>query len=345
MSGPGTGKTIPPEELQSIGRILLIQYKPFGDVLLNTGYMPELRRHFPEARIDFLVQEPYRTVLVDNPWLDDLLPMRKLKRDTIPYLRERLRVVRMVRSRGYHVVVDMLRGPGSAQITLFSGARYRLGWRLRRWNWVYNYQVKRDNQRYYARSKFDLLAPLGIREVPHGLYYRVRPESQEYVGRWLRREGLDHGRMVTISPASPLARKQWRPECFSKLGDMIVRRLERPVVLLWGPGERELSELVAEGMETRPYLAPPTSFNQAGAMLRRSAAYAGNDGGINHLAVAMETPSVAVFGPTSNPRKWTAWHLPRHAFLRNWEHHDPTDTTFGVAPEEVLEKLAEVLEA
>jgi ADP-heptose:LPS heptosyltransferase len=98
-------------------------------------------------------------------------------------------------------------------------------------------------------------------------------------------------------------------------------------------------------MRADPLLAPPTSFNEAGALLRRSAAYVGNDGGINHLAVAMETPSVAVFGPTSNPRKWTAWHLPRHTFLRNWEHRDPADRTFGIDADEVMEKLAEVMRA
>lgn len=343
MSRESDGGVLSPTELESVERILLIQYKPFGDVLLNTGYLPELRSHFPEAGIDFLVQRPYRTILEDNPHLDELLLMRKLKRDTLPYLLERLRVVRMVRRRCYDVVVDMLRGPGSAQITLFSGARFRLGWQLRRWNWVYNYRVKRDNQRYYSRSKFDLLAPLGIEEVPHGLYYRIRPEAQKYVDRWMREADLDEGGFITISPASPVAAKQWSPECFARLGDLIEGELGVPLVLLWGPGERELCQRIEALMEATPLIAPPTTFNQAGALLRRSKAYAGNDGGINHLAVAMETPSVAVFGPTSNPRKWTAWHLPRHTFLRDWKNRNREDATFGIAPEQVLKKLREVL--
>ena len=54
-------------QLKEIHKILIIQQKPFGDILLNTGYLPELRRHFPQAQIDFLIQRPYLTVLEDNP--------------------------------------------------------------------------------------------------------------------------------------------------------------------------------------------------------------------------------------------------------------------------------------
>ncbi|MBU1874166.1 hypothetical protein KJ688_10650, partial [bacterium] len=104
-------------DLASIRKILIIQYKPFGDVLLNTGYLPTLRNQFPNAQIDYLVQKPYKTVLEDNPNINKLLLMEKKKKKTFSYFAERLRIIHLVRKERYDVIVDQLRGPGSAQIT------------------------------------------------------------------------------------------------------------------------------------------------------------------------------------------------------------------------------------
>lgn len=337
----GIPKTIPPEALQKIKKILLIQFKPFGDVLLNTGYMPTLRRHFPRARIDYLVMRPYRIILEDNPWLDHLIIMEKKKKHSLDYYAERLRIILLVRKQKYDVVVDQLRGTGSAQITLLSGAPYRLGWQQKRWRWVYNYRIVRDNLRYYSRSKFDLLNPLGITEQEHNTYYRIRPESVQYIDRWIRRRQLENEKLVVISPASPVAAKQWSSSHFAQLADLILSQTEYKVILLWGPGEKELSQSIAAQMKNTPIIAPPTNFNQAGALLQKSEMYIGNDGGINHLAVALETPSIAIFGPRSNPKKWVAWHKKIHLYLRDWDFKDRTDNRFNIAPQAVFAKFRE----
>lgn len=342
MKNPETaGNSIPPEAIKQIKKILLIQYKPFGDVLLNTGYMPTLRRHFPKAKIDFLVMRPYKTILEDNPWLDRLIIMEKKKKYSLAYYVERLRIMRLVRKEKYDLIVDQLRGTGSVQITLFSGARYRLGWLQKRWNWVYNYRVQRDNFRYYSRAKFDLLNPLGIEEEEHNTYYYIKPESVDYIQRWIDRKNLENEKLVVISPASPVPAKQWSPACFARLADLIVSDTAFKVILLWGPGEKQLSQSIAARMKHKSVIAPPTTFNQAGALLKRAAMYIGNDGGINHLAVAMETPSIAIFGPISNPKKWVAWHKPQHMYLRDWNFRDRRDNSFNILPEQVFGKFKE----
>jgi len=341
LKNPETaGKSIPPEAIKQIKNILLIQYKPFGDVLLNTGYLPALRKRFPGARIDFLVQRPYLTLLKDNPNLDDLIIMEKRK--GIQYYLERLRIIREVRKRKYDLIIDQLRGTGSAQITLFSGVSFRLGWRLKRWNWVYNYTVPREHIRYYGLMKFDLLKPLEITEdQTANLFYHVEADSFRYIGEWLRQNGLTGQKLVVISPGTPVRRKQWSLESFAQLSDLILTRTDFKVILLWGPGERGDVEFIAGKMSEKPIIAPPTTFNQAGALLKHAAMYIGNDGGINHLAVAMETPSIAIFGPTSNPKKWVAWHKPQHMYLRDWDFKDRKDNSFNISPEQVYGKLKE----
>jgi ADP-heptose:LPS heptosyltransferase len=333
-------KYISEEAQKQIKKILIIQYKPFGDILLNTGYMPALRRKFPDAQIDYLIQKPYKTLLEDNPDLDNLVLMQKKK--GIAYYLERWRIIIVVRRRKYDVIIDQLRGTGSAQITMFSGAKYRIGWKLKRWNWVYNFQRKRTNDRYYSLMKFHLLEPLGITEQKHELFYSVKDDSQKKIDKWLNDNDLGTKQFIVFSPGTPVLAKQWFEEGFARLGDMIQGNDNIPVVLLWGPGEKNLCERIIERMKTSPILALPTTFNEAAALLKRAKMYISQDGGINHVAIAMKTPSIALFGPHSNPRKWQAWHNPLHPYMRNWDCTSREDRTLGISAEMVYIKFKEI---
>ena len=332
-------KKIRASELKEIRKILIIQYKPFGDILLNTGYLPALRKKFPQAQIDYLIQKPYVTLLEDNPYLDNLLIMQKKKEGSLAYFKERLRIIHLVRKTKYDLVIDQLRSTGSAQITLFSGAPYKLGWRLKRWNWVYNYPVNRDNLRYYSRLKFDVLQPLGIQEEAHNIYYKIKKESYAYIDHWLQAQNLRGEKLVVISPGTPVKRKQWSLEHYARVGDMILTQQGFKLIFLWGPGEEKDVVPIVARMKRKPLVAPPTTFNQAGALLKRAAIYIGNDGGINHLAVAMETPSITIFGPFTNPKKWTAWHKDIHLYLRDENFKDKNDPGFNISPEQVFQKF------
>lgn len=343
-------KKIPKEELKKIKKILIIQNKPFGDILLNTGYMPALRKAFPDAQIDYLIEKPYVTLLEDNPYIDNLVLMRKKKQGTLPYYWERVKVIIKVRKRRYDTIIDQIRGLGAAQIIIFSGARNRLGWNktrpwswLKGYNWVYNYRSARNHYIYYGKAKFLNLRPLGIEEIPHNLYYYIKPKSKEYIENWLSEKNLLNKKKVVFSPITPVLRKQWDLDRFAKVADMIKERTDFEVIILWGPGEKERVEKMVSYMKQKPIVAPKTSFNEAGALLQFSDLYIGIDGGINHLAVAMETPTITIFGPKTDPLKWVAWHLEIHKYLRDTDVSKIIDRTFNITSEMVYEKIEEQL--
>ena len=344
-------KMIPENELSKIKRILIIQYKPFGDILLNTAYMPALRKKFPDATIDYLVQRPYKTLIEDNPNLDNLVIMEKKKGRTLAYYVERIKTIFKVRKLKYDMVIDQIRGPGSAQITMFSGAKYRLGWNktapfswLKGYNWVYNYRAKRNPVIYYAIAKFIPLECLGIKYNNENIFYHIKSESKEYIKNWLIENDLIDKKKVVFSPVTPVLRKQWEFERFAKVADLIKEKSGYEVILLWGPGEQDKVEFMASNMKTKPFMAPKTTFNEAGAMLKEVDVYLGNDGGINHLAVAMDTPTISIFGPKTDPLKWVAWHLDIHKYLSYPYLGKFKDHTFDIEPEEVYEKFVELID-
>jgi len=334
-------KKLTENQIATIKKILIIQYKPFGDILLNTAYLPALRKRFPDAEINFLVQKPYKTLLEDNPILDNLVLMEK-KKGFAQYI-ERIKVIKLVRKSGYDLIIDELRGTGSAQITLFSGAKFRLGWKLKRWNWVYNLQEPRENIRYYGLLKFDSLKPLGIEAEIADTYYKIKEKSQEKIDKWLKEVGLEKKRYIVVSPGTPVLVKQWSLDSYAIVCDRIQRELRIPVVMMWGPGEMKDVDYIMSKMKTKPVVALPTTFNEAAAMLYRSKMFFGNDGGINHVAIAENVPSLAIFGPHSNPKKWQAWHKEQHVYLRNWDCKDKYDRTLGITPEFAFKQFKKLL--
>jgi len=345
------GRTVTASEIESISKILIIQYKPFGDVLLNTAYLPALRARFPHARIDYLVQRPYVTLLENNPHLDNLVIMEKHKKNTREYAVSRLNLIKGIRKTGYDLIIDQARGPGASQISLLSGARYRLGWVktgrlswLKGYNWVYNLKTAKNHHVYSARAKFQMLAPLGIHEEPLNTFYHILPESIRKMDAWLADTGLTEREFAVFSPITPIRSRQWKLERFAATADLINEKLGYQIVLLWGPGELDRVEKMASMMRSAPFVTPATSFNEAGALLRRAKVYLGNNGGVHHLAVAMGTPTLTVFGPGTSPLKWTAWHQPIHSFIISHTRKEYIDGTFGISPEMVLRKLEQLID-
>ena len=331
-------------QIDSIHRILIIQQKPFGDILLNTGYLPELRRHFPEARIDYLIQRPYISVLKDNPHLDNLIIMEKPHGRGPRYYLAQFKAAFRVRNLAYDLIIDQLRGTSSARIVMLSGAPYRLGWIKKRWNILYNIQVPQAEIRYKSFYKFDLLAPLGIKTKDHGLEYKIKKSSLKSIESWLSATGLEPGKFIVISPGTPIRGKQWYLDGYVQVGNRIVNQSDFSLVLLWGPHEKKDSEYIQARMHAKSVLAPPTTFNEAGALLRSAKMLITNDGGINHLAVSQGTPSISIFGPLSSPLKWCAWHRKEYMYLKDWDFRNRSDNTFNVTPDQVFQKFLELLD-
>jgi ADP-heptose:LPS heptosyltransferase len=338
-------------DLKAIERLLLIQIRPFGDVLLNTPYLPALRQQLPDTQIDFLVRHPYQSVLHRNPHIDNVIVFRK--RRGVMDMVEKLHLMMRVRRRQYDLIADHIQGTTSAQIVAMSGSKYRICFRDARWRRFYNCHVSAARDRYSGDLKFDLLAPLGIVPPAGGdgavkrvypFCYHIEPSSRDYVRHWISRQGLAPKQWLVISPGSPRERKKWLAGHFAALADMLIQHTGKPVVLLWGPDEWDDVQKVADQMARTPIMAPPTSYNQAAALLESAAGLVCNDGGLNHLAVAVGTPSLAIFGPT-NPRNWAPAHVAGYASIKAAQPFQKGDNGFGIRPDEAFEKALALLDA
>ena len=329
------------DDLGRLRKILVIQLGPFGDALLTTSYFETLKRRAPEAKLYYLIKQPYDSVIRDHPLIDAIMVIRK--RQGLGYALERLRTLHAIRAEGFDLVIDQQNKPSSQQLTFLSGARYRLGYADARFSWAYNLKAGRGPLRYSGNRKFDILGPLGIEEEDYRLYFPVPAEAGRYIDTWLGGAGLDPGRLVCISPGSPVRKKRWKPESFAGLADSIQSLTDNKVAILWGPREVEDMDTVRTLMCTQPAVAPPTDLHQAAALLKRCRLLVCNDGGLNHIAAAVGTPTLAIFGAT-DPTVWSpASVFDRHHHLYKPGFDSLHDDSFGITPDEVFGRVKEIL--
>lgn len=333
---------MPRIDAERIRRILVIQFRPFGDVFLATSYLGALKKRFPNARIGFFVSAPYDDALKHHPHIDDVIvsPAGGL----LPYLRGRLTTIARVGAARYDIVIDQQNGTGSGIATMLSGAPYRVGWADGKWRIAHNVHAVPTGQSTYSASwNFHLVQPLGVIREPYRLHYAIEQSSREYVDAWLSVNRLAAGDFICLSPGGPVAERLWRGKNYAALADLILERTSYRVVLLWGPRERDTVDRIASAMARQPLIAPSTSLNQAAALLQNSALLVCNNGGMNHLSVAIGVPSLAIFGDTTSihwsPQGVFAGHY--HVAREDWQH--TADDTFGIPPEQAFDTLTRAI--
>ena len=280
-----------------VRRLLLMQLKWMGDVLMTTPAIRAARRAFPEARIDYVTGVEGAAVLEGNPHLDGVIVWRRGLAG--------LRTMAEIARRGYDAVVDFRSTPRDAWYVLASRAPIRIGMRGRGpRNLVYTRQFEwGEGPAYMAARKLQPLRGLGIEpgETPDlALELVIDQGERDWARDLLARHGLlepgpDPAPIVAVSPVTRVHYKQWGPGRWAAVADRIAESGAR-VLVTSGPGELAQARAVVEGMRyPAVYDYGPTSIRQLAALYERCALWVGNDGGAKHIAVAMGTPTVTAF--------------------------------------------------
>lgn len=294
------------------GSILVIQLRQIGDVLLTTPAAEVLRANFPGARIDFLTEPPSDQVLKGNPFLDNVLVYDR---------RHPLRWLRKVRAAKYDMTVDFMSNPRSALLARFSGAALTAGPSHTASSWAYNRKFipEAGTKPYAAFQKIDFLSGLGLKKVfyPYPKVYPA-PEDAAWAESALAGLGLRRKNIIAFSPASRRITRQWPAEHYAALAAAAARKLDVSIIVLWGPGEKDLAEKIAAqagSPDVKP--APETAtLHRLSALLKRTRLLVSNCSGTKHVAQASGVSTLGIYG-SSQPENWTPPADPDHQVVRS----------------------------
>jgi 3-deoxy-D-manno-octulosonic-acid transferase/heptosyltransferase-1 len=294
--------------------ILIVKLSAIGDVVHTLPALNALRRHYPQARISWLVEEAAAGLLEGHRALDQILVSRRkswVKGLGTPqrrrHLRELLAFVRRLRSQRYDVVLDFQASlKGAALIALVRGSRkigFDRGLEHQEFSyWVLNERIPAVSMEIHALDRgLLLLRKLGIKCETVEYRLPITRAHHECADRLLSVYGLPTQRgFVAVNPMAKWETKLWDQEKFALVADRLQSRYQLAVVF-------------TGGLEDRPYIASimarmtTAAINSAGrtdlltlaALLQRAELMITTDTGPMHIAAAVGTPTVALFGPTA----------------------------------------------
>jgi ADP-heptose:LPS heptosyltransferase len=107
-----------------------------------------------------------------------------------------------------------------------------------------------------------------------------------------------HDTLIALNPGASRENKQWPVPHMRALAERLGAEPGARVLLLWGPDEIHMARQIRDGLSVRAILAPPTDLDELAALLRRAALLVANDTGPLHLAAALGTPCLGLYGPT-----------------------------------------------
>lgn len=295
-------------------RVLLVRLSAIGDVLHGLPVACQLREAWPRAFIAWVVEGRSAELLAGHPALDAVIdvPRGWLQRPaSVLDLRRRLRALRC------NLAIDLQGLTKSAIAARLSGARTRIGFAGRDGRelsrWLNNVRIQPSATHVVDRN-LELLRPLGIRPQSEKLTatvnsFRLPERAQDastamdiiYAGQLLPR-------FVLINPGAGWPSKLWPPGCFAAVARHLGRR-GLPSLVVWsGAKEHDLAAEIVSAAEGAAHLAPQTSLCELAALARRAALCLSSDTGPLHLAAAVGTPCVGLFGPMPAERNGPYGH-------------------------------------
>lgn len=296
-------------------RILIVRPSALGDVARTVPLLASLRRAFPEARIDWMVNAGFADAVAHHPDLDQVVefPRDRLTRFglSVPATREGFALRRRLRQVHYDIAIDAQGLFRSGLLTWLTAAPRRLGLADAREGAAFAY-TERVMVPAHAVHTVDrtlhLVTALGHEPVRDMRLY-VGPDDQAWLEGALTEHQLTADQYVCVAPTTRWRSKCWPLERYSTL----IRRLlteagvER-VVILAGPDERDQVQTMLHNLAQNRrkgdapvadrVVAPPTTVGQMMALLSRCRLLIANDSAALHVAVGLDRPVVGIFGPT-----------------------------------------------
>lgn len=287
-------------------RVLVIQLRRLGDVVLTTPLVEDLHSAFPDAAIDFLVGARAAPLL-----------------DGLPNLHERIvydparagAMRRLVRAHAYDWIIDVQSNPRTALLTLLSGARVRVGWRVTGWGSAYTHRLARSGRppEYVVRERQRLLELVGVPVSPRTARLGVSTAERAAAESALRALGAPEGkpRAAMVLSAGESA-KEWSVERFADVATALEAGGTVPV-LLPAPGDeakvaafraRTAAGIIADAQALRPCMA----------LMASCSVLLSADTGPAHMAMALGVPTVTIYGP----RPPVLWNPGRADTLALW---------------------------
>jgi len=298
---------------KQVRRLLIIRPGGMGDMILLLPVIRLLKEKYPQAMIDIVCEK--RNV--------DVLKLAGMAASALIYDANPLGFLCRLRSRSYDVAIDTEQFHHfSAIFALLSKSPVRIGFKINpRRNPLYTHLVNYSPDGHEGDQFMRLIEPLGIVNTCYDVdeaLPSLKPEMPQTMFDEIKQATGTAG-FAVVHAGSSSKHKLWRTENYVKLAELLKNNRDLGMVLIGGAGDRNVSAEIAKDTLKADYkaisVAGKFNLEATAAAIKQSRVFIGTDSGLAHLAVALGTPTVVLFGPSDHQKWGTDSHT--HAVVRS----------------------------
>jgi heptosyltransferase III len=304
-------------------RILVIKLKQPGDVLVSTPVIAALKEAWPECHLTYLVPKGTEAMVAGHPGLDGLLVVDRRGAGWA----EVLQFISQLRQWHFDLVLELSGGDRGAIYSFLTGARERLGlehprqpfWQRR--GCFTRLLPRPDVKMHMVDQNLAAVRALGIEPVQPRLQFFWDQEAEAQVQGLLAAHNLQDRPFAVMHPGAGWRFKCWTPEGYTRVIEALQDEWGLPVVLTGSKAAHEqdlLAAILSECRVTPINLVGQLSLKELGALIARARLFFGMDSAPMHLAAAVNTPAVALFGP-SGVFNWGPWGEGHLVIKKDWD--------------------------
>lgn len=287
-------------------RILVVKLDHIGDVLLATPVFSNLRLAYPDIELHALCGKWSRVILENHPNVDQVIEYnspafcRSGKPTTI---KNTLRLFKQLRDQKYDMLIELR---GDWRIVWFSLLRSTPN-RLCRASLQIAHKCgfPRLSGLHETTRNLDVLNHAGIQTPLYNTTFAISDEDAQWVNNLFAENKIEIERqIISIHPGSPIALKRWQPERFAVLADWLIEQKGAQILFVGVQDEISIIKHIKKLMRGNSLnIAGQTTIPQLASILQKSNVFIGNDSGPMHLAAAVGTKTIGLYGP-GDPRRF-----------------------------------------
>lgn len=300
-------------------KILVIKLGAMGDLILGTPSFRMIRHRFRTASISLLVDKRLSALVADCPHVNESIPIDRHKLSHPGYL---LKLAKRLRKEGYDLSIDLQNNKWTHLLAFISGIPERYGFRRRPFGLLVNRHDRNIHKTESpVRNQFRILSKLGIQDLEEDLELWPQPEREAYVESLLKGEGEMNGKKLVgfaIGASPQWKTKRWPLENYRALGQRLAGQGCRMVLIGTSEDASAAQTLVQEHTQDYVNLIGKTTPLDLVSLVKRLDVLVTGDTAPLHVAAAMQTKFVTLFGPTDSKR-----HAPPGEGVVLETHHLP----------------------
>ncbi len=304
-------------------KILVIQLKQIGDVLLSSPICNTLKKNYPDSQIDYIVYDYTAGVVENNPNIDNIIKISSKERENkLEFIKLLMKLPK------YDICINIQGKIEGLLITLFSRAKMKISWNKKGWRILHTHPVDTDKQMKITGAgntidgRLALLSPLGNLDYDRDLKIWIKDEERKNIKKIMESAGINLEKpIISFGVTSRREFRIWPKDRFAKLIDFLYEKYGIQAILFYAPNdkkynsEEEHCNSVKELVQNKEAVftnIKTKSARELIVLLAESDMYIGNDNGPRHFAQAVDTPSFAIFTTLNNKKSFCPHDNPRH---------------------------------